>query len=113
MSGQKSLQPPDLQTLKMADQAEQFFHFTYIFLCAHLDGVKRKICAIKKTNTMFCIKITSRNELQKLKVDFCNKGSAHFCVLRFFHFFTNETTKINYQFLNELNKSAGTLFSFG
>ena len=60
MPGQNPLQPPDLQILKMADQTEQvfFFHFTYVFLRAHLDGVKRKICAIKNTFTMFCIRST-------------------------------------------------------
>ena len=47
MPGQNPLQPPDLQILKMADQTEQFFfHFTYVFLRAHLDGVKRKVCEI-------------------------------------------------------------------
>ena len=61
MPDQNPLQPPDLQILKMADQTEQgfFFHFTYVFLRAHLDCVKRKICAIKNTFTMFCIRITS------------------------------------------------------
>ena len=64
MPGQNPLQPHNLQILKMADQTEQFFpHFTYVFLHAHLDGVKRKICVIKKTFTMFCRRITSRNKL--------------------------------------------------
>ena len=54
MPGQNPLQPPDLQILKMADQTEPFlfFHFTYVFLRAHLDGVKRTICAVKNTFTM-------------------------------------------------------------
>ena len=60
MPGQNPLQPPNLQILKMADQTEQVFsHFTYVFLRAHLDGVKHNICAIKNTFTMFCIRITS------------------------------------------------------
>ena len=60
MPGQNPLQPPDLEILKMADQTEQdFFHFTYVFLRAHLDDVKRKIYAIQNTYTMFCIRITS------------------------------------------------------
>ena len=63
MPGQNPLQPPDLQILKMADQTEQvFLHFTDVFLSAHLDGVKRKICAFKNTLTRFCIRITSRNK---------------------------------------------------
>ena len=60
MPGQNRLQPSDMQILKMADQTEQgFFPFTYVFLRAHLDGVKRKICTIKNTFNMFCIRITS------------------------------------------------------
>ena len=60
MPVQNPLQPTDLQILKMADQTEQvFFHFNYVFLRAHLDGVKRKNCAIKNTFTMFCIRTTS------------------------------------------------------
>ena len=61
MPGQNPLQPPDLQILKMADQTEQgfFFLFTYVFMRAHLDGEKRKMCAVKNTFTMFCIRITS------------------------------------------------------
>ena len=60
MPDQNPLQLPDLQILKMADQTEQgFFHFTYVFLRSHLDCVKRKICAIKNTLTMFCIRIPS------------------------------------------------------
>ena len=42
MPGQNPLQPPDLQILKMADGTEVFFHYTYVFLRAHLDSVKRK-----------------------------------------------------------------------
>ena len=63
MPGQNPLQSPNLQILKMADQTEHFFSFTYVFLRAHLDGVKRKIYAIKNTFTMFCVRITSRNKL--------------------------------------------------
>ena len=60
MPVQNRLQPTDLQILKMADQTEQgFFHFNYVFLRAHLDGVKLKNCAIKNTFTMFCIRTTS------------------------------------------------------
>ena len=62
MSGQKSLQPPDLQTYKMADHTEQF-----LSLLHHQDEcVKCKVCAIKNTLAMFCIRITSRNKLQEL-----------------------------------------------
>ena len=56
--------------LKMTDQTLQFFHFTNIFLRAHLDDGKRKICAIYNTFTIFCIRITSGNKLLELKVVF-------------------------------------------
>ena len=60
MTGENPLQPHDQQFLKMADQTEQiFFHFTYVIMRAHFDGVKRKVCAIKNTFTMICIRITS------------------------------------------------------
>ena len=51
------MRPPDQQTLKNADQKQQFFHFTnYRFLRPHPDGGKRKISTIEpqrgKTNNV-------------------------------------------------------------
>ena len=43
---------------RLQDHWSSDFHFTYLFLRA-LDGVKRKICAIRNTFTMFCIRVTS------------------------------------------------------
>ena len=101
MPGQNPLQPPDLQILKMADQTEQvFFHFTDVYLRAHLDGVNAKFVQLRTHLPCFCIYKSFVVSL----VTKWNNRSAHFCIqcaLRLFHFFTNETTKINYQFLIE------------
>ena len=48
---------------RLQDHWSSGFQFTYVFLHAHFDGVKRKFCVIKDAFTMFCIRIRSRNKL--------------------------------------------------
>ena len=70
----KWLQSPDLQTLKMADQAEPFPHFTDIFLHAHFDVENAKFvqlthlpCFVKKMtyNVRFGYSISFTMKQQK------------------------------------------------
>ena len=53
MPGRYPLQPPDLQILKMADQTEKNFPFTYVFLRAHFDGVNAKFMQLRITLPCF------------------------------------------------------------